>query len=175
MEELQNIAASDNDSDHGGEMDIADPGSQYMDELQNIAASDNDSRGSSAEEREMELDNGPQAIPDSTGFCAAEEAWSSYIDKLSGLAKLDNMKTTMQFIQAIKAASLDDEWSQLDEDTLHQLQNPPTTPVNLSENPAWRLGLDLYLSVGNAAQETYTSVRKAILRRYPDDEIPSFD
>src|SRR5271168_5030373 len=37
MDELQNIAASDNDSDHGGEMDIADPGSQYMDELQNIA------------------------------------------------------------------------------------------------------------------------------------------
>jgi hypothetical protein len=168
-------------------MYMADAGSQYMDGLQNIAtplpaadgdtgngdeSDDHDSEALAGEEPDMQSDYGP--IPD-IGFCASEEAWSSYIDKLSNLAKLDNIKIAMQFIQAMKAASLDDEWSQLGEDTLHQLQNPPTTPVNLDESPAWRLGLDLYLSVGNASQETYTSVRKAILRRYPNDEIPSFD
>jgi len=85
------------------------------------------------------------------------------------------MKTAMSFIEAIKTASLYDEWSKLDQDTLYKLRNPPTTPVNINDNPSWRLGLDLYLSVSNVAQETYTSVRKAILRRYPDDEIPSYN
>lgn len=92
-----------------------------------------------------------------------EAVWSSYISKLQDLVKLDNMKTAMTFIEAIKTASLDDEWSKLDDDTLHWLQNPPTTPVNINDNPKWYLGSDLYLSVKNVAQETYTSVRRAIL------------
>ena len=47
-----------------------------------------------------------------------EAAWSLYIDKLSGLAKLESMKTAMAFIQALRTASFDDEWTNLDPATL---------------------------------------------------------
>ena len=52
---------------------------------------------------------------------ATEAAWSLYISKLLDEAKLDSMKTTMTFIEAIKTASLYDEWSKLNEDTLYKL------------------------------------------------------
>jgi hypothetical protein len=119
----------------------------------------------------MELDG---AAGDSRAGQSAEADWLSYISRLSHLAKLDTMKTAMAYIEALKTASLDDEWSKLDADTLYQLRNPATTPVNINENPSWRLGLDLYLSITNVSQETYTLVRKAILRRYPDEDIPSY-
>ena len=121
------------------------------------------------------MEHNPGAEAGQSLHTTTEAAWSSYISELSDEAKLDSMKTAMSFIEAIKTASLYDEWSKLDQDTLYKLRNPPTTPVNINDNPSWHLGLDLYLSVSNVAQETYTSVRKAILRRYPDDEIPSYN
>ena len=182
------------ETDHGETDDLADPGSQYMERLQNATVGDggdqnshfNDSlsdngegegseghENGEGEEEGMDIDEHFQETSDISDI---ETAWSSYIDKLSGLAKLDSMKTAMAFIQALRTASFDDEWTSLDPDTLDRLRNPPTVmPININDNPSWRLGLDLYLSVTNAAQETYTSVRKAILRRYPNDEVPSYD
>ena len=166
----------DDEDDEEANDDFADPGSQYIagilqsrhdNELEGSCSSD-DENGSGEEEGfyEMELDSGSEQ---------SEEAdWLAYISRLSHLAKLDSMKTAMAYIEALKTASLDDEWSKLDADTLYQLRNPPTTPVNINENPSWRLGLDLYLSISNVSQETYTLVRKAILRRYPDEDIPSY-
>lgn len=85
------------------------------------------------------------------------------------------MTTTMAFIQALKTASLDDEYCSLDPDALHWMRNPSTVSVDINDNPAWCLGLDLYMSMTNAAQDAYNSVRNAILQCYPEDDVPTYD
>jgi hypothetical protein len=95
--------------------------------------------------------------------------------ELAGLVKLDNLKVSMTFIQQIASASLDDEHSGLDSSVLERIRNPPTSIPPISDDPGMRLGLEIFLALTNAAQGTYTTVCNAILRRYPDDEIPSYD
>ena len=175
---------SGHDDEDGTDNDFADPGSLFVDglwqtrhdhdnEQENLLRdSSDDSEPSSGEEEEEENPYDQMELERASGQSEAD--WLSYISRLSQLATLDSMKTAMAYIEALKTASLDDEWSKLDADTLYQLRNPSTTPVNINQNPSWRLGLDLYLSMSNVSQETYTSVRKAILRRYPDDDIPSY-
>jgi hypothetical protein len=97
------------------------------------------------------------------------------LEELDGIATLTNLKITMAFIKAIASASLDDEHSQLDPLTLERIRNPPTSIPTLSDNPGMCLGLDIFLSLTNAAQGTYTSIRNAILKRYPEDEMPSYE
>ena len=96
------------------------------------------------------------------------------LDELSDLACLKDIKLTMEFIQALDSATLDDEYSRLDPDTLERLRNPPTSPANVSD-PDFRLGLDLFLASLNASQATYNMSREGILRRHPDDHMPSYD
>ncbi|KAF8222779.1 hypothetical protein L208DRAFT_1320626, partial [Tricholoma matsutake] len=97
------------------------------------------------------------------------------LDELDGIAILDNLRTTMAFIKAIASASLDDEHSELNPLTLECIRNPPTSIPTLGDNPGMHLGLDIFLSLTNAAQGTYTSVRNAIIKRYPEDEMPSYE
>ena len=96
------------------------------------------------------------------------------LEELSDLARLNDIKLAMKFIQALENASLDDEHSGLDADTLDRLRNPPTSCVDLSD-PDLRLGLDLFLASIKSSQDTYTMSRDAILRRHPDDNLPSYD
>jgi hypothetical protein len=140
------------DDDDDDNDDFADPGSQYdIDRLlqsrhnneQESSSSDESSSDEEEEEEEeglydnaMELDT--RATSSSgVGLSAELEAdWLSYISRLPHLAKLDSIKTAMAYIEALKTASLDDEWSKLDADTLYQLRNPPTTPVDINANPS---------------------------------------
>jgi hypothetical protein len=96
------------------------------------------------------------------------------LEELSDLARLEDIKLAMKFIQALEGASLDDENSGLDADTLHRLRNSPTSCVDLSD-PDLRLGLDLFLVSIKSSQDMYTMARDAILRRHPDDNLPSYD
>jgi hypothetical protein len=174
--------------DEDGDDNFADPGSLYAEGLQQsrhdneqaregLGSSDDDDREEEEDESSYNPIDRAQAasqVASRLGPGQSEADWLSYISRLSHLATLDSMKTTLAYIETLKTASLDDECSKLDADTLNQLRNPSTTPVNINENPSWRLGLDLYLSISNVSQETYTSVRKAILRRYPDEDIPSY-
>ena len=76
------------------------------------------------------------------------------LEELADLACLKDIKLTMEFIRALDSATLDDEYSQLDADTLECLQNPPTFPDDVSD-PDFHLGLDLFLANINAAQDAY--------------------
>ena len=96
------------------------------------------------------------------------------LEEFSDLAQLKDIKLAMEFIKALEAASFDDEHSGLDADTLHRLRNPPTSSVDLSD-PDLRLGLDLFLASIKSSQDTYILSRDAILRRHPEDNIPSYD
>jgi hypothetical protein len=83
------------------------------------------------------------------------------------------MKLSYQFIDALKAASLDDD--ELDDEDIYCLHHPPTEPLDVEDNLDFRLSLDLFLSLTNSSQESYTKVRAAILRRHPEDPILSYD
>ena len=97
------------------------------------------------------------------------------LEDLAKQARLSHLKIAMEFVQAIESASLDDKFSKLDPITLHRLRNPPTTLPDIEATPGLRLGIDIFLALTNAAQETYTSIRKAILKSHPNDDIPSYD
>ncbi|EDR10718.1 uncharacterized protein LACBIDRAFT_315413 [Laccaria bicolor S238N-H82] len=96
------------------------------------------------------------------------------LEGLSDLVQLSDIKESMVFIRALDNAKIDDEFSSLSSDVISRLRNPPTSPVNIN-CPDLRLGLDLFISVINSPQQTYTSAREAILRRHPDDKIPTYD
>lgn len=57
---------------------------------------------------------------------------------------------------------------------LARLRHPLEQPLDI-DNPDIRLSIELFLSISNASQDTYTSARAAILRRHPNDPILSFD
>jgi hypothetical protein len=96
------------------------------------------------------------------------------IETLSDLARLKDLKLSMEFIQALDIASLDDEYSRLDSDSIERLRNPPTSRPDTTD-PDFRLGLDLFLASIKSSQDTYHMSRDAVLRRHPDDKIPSYD
>ena len=85
---------------------------------------------------------------------------------------IDDLKTACEFIDGLHNASLDDE--NLPEDVLARLRHPLEHPLDI-DNPDIRLSVELFLSIGNASQDTYTSARAAVLRRHPNDPILSFD
>ena len=85
--------------------------------------------------------------------------------------QLADLRTSQEFIDALKAATLDD--GGLDKEVLQRLREPLAEPLDASD-PDLRLSLDLFLSCSNASEETYHSSRAAIIRRHPDDEILSY-
>jgi hypothetical protein len=95
------------------------------------------------------------------------------LEELSELAKLVDIKISMEFIQALKTASLDDDMG-LDPETIKHLRDAPQQPINIVDSDLCLL-LNLFLSVSNSSQETYTSARKAILCHHTEDEILTYD
>ena len=93
------------------------------------------------------------------------------LEDLVESATLKSIRTALQFIQELKIASLDDGHLALE--IVSRLKNPPSDPVYLT--PDERLFLELFISTQNSAQHIYTSVKKAIERRYPESHILSYD
>lgn len=81
-----------------------------------------------------------------------------------------DLRTAQSFVEAIQQATLDE--SRLSADMLLRLRQP--AEGNIEIDPDLRLGIDLFLSSINASQDTYTSSRAGVLRRHPDDEIPTY-
>ncbi|KAJ7017467.1 hypothetical protein C8F04DRAFT_1244092 [Mycena alexandri] len=86
--------------------------------------------------------------------------------------RVEDFQITNHFINALRDARLDDPAENLDPDIIEQIRNPPQNPPTLT--PDERLSIDLFLSITNASEQTYHSVRDAILRRHPDDNILSY-
>ncbi|KAJ6504331.1 hypothetical protein C8R47DRAFT_1210401 [Mycena vitilis] len=94
-------------------------------------------------------------------------------DAEGSLPQMDDIRIANKFIECLRAASLDNEDEALPPELLERLRNPPQTPLTL-DSPDHRLSLDIFLSVSNASEETYNSVRLAILRRHPEDDILTY-
>lgn len=76
---------------------------------------------------------------------------------------IEDIKIAREYIDTLKNASIHSDLSHccLGEETIDQIQNPPTSPL-LVEDPTIRLSLDLYLATGNASQDTYNQACHAI-------------
>lgn len=87
--------------------------------------------------------------------------------------QLEDIRIAYSFIDALKNASLDSTAAPLDKDLLERLRHPAQTTLTIDDQDD-RLSLDIFLSVTNASEETYSSVRNAILHRYPESCILTY-
>ena len=83
------------------------------------------------------------------------------LNMLSEKAQLNEMKTTLAFIEALRIASLNDPCANLDNNVLRRLQNPPMEPVDISDNDILT-GLDLFLGTINFPQDAYINSREVM-------------
>jgi len=77
-------------------------------------------------------------------------------------------------IRIIRNATIGDTYDKLDAEHRKRLLDPPEEPLVL-DDPGLQLSISLYLDTQNASQETYTAVRKTILRHNNDNPILTFD
>ncbi|CDO71523.1 hypothetical protein BN946_scf184910.g22 [Trametes cinnabarina] len=85
--------------------------------------------------------------------------------------KLTDLKVSMEFINMLRAATLDA--SGLEPDMLHRLRNPPQYSLEITD-PDTLLSLELFFATLNASEKTYDAVRRAYLRRHPEDKVLSY-
>ena len=122
------------------------------------------------------LDRLPEADTGDTALDSERNVPDVNVDlnTLSEKAQLNEMKTTLAFIEALRIASLDDPCANLDDNVLGRLQNPPMEPVDIGDDNILA-GLDLFLGTINFPQDAYINSREVMMRRHPEDKIPSFD
>ena len=85
---------------------------------------------------------------------------------------LNDLKLTVDFINALQCTSLDDPNTGLSSDALERLRNPLREQPSLSVDKDTRLAIDLFL--GNPSEITYETNRAAILRCFPDCNLPTY-
>lgn len=102
----------------------------------------------------------------------------SYEQELEAMLKstqLEDLRTTAGFIEALQLASLDDRYNNMDSKWLDQLRNPASQTFDTESHPDLRLGLDIFFISMKSSVDTYVTMREAIQRRHPEDQIPSYD
>jgi len=62
----------------------------------------------------------------------------------------------------------------MEKNVIQRLRNPPTTPFDITSLPDLRLGIDLFLANMNSSVDSFNANRNAILRRHPEDKVPSY-
>ncbi|KIN94644.1 hypothetical protein M404DRAFT_167725 [Pisolithus tinctorius Marx 270] len=82
------------------------------------------------------------------------------LEALMESAILSPMRQSMEFILALKNASLDDNVAKLSTDALERLQNPPDEVVTI-DNPGICFAISTYLALENASQQAYNRVCEA--------------
>ncbi|KAI6143430.1 hypothetical protein BKA82DRAFT_4360024 [Pisolithus tinctorius] len=83
------------------------------------------------------------------------------LEALMESAILSPMRQSMEFILALKNASLDDNVAKLSTDALERLQNPPDEVVTI-DNPGICFAISTYLALENASQQAYNRVCEAV-------------
>ena len=113
-----------------------------------------------------------------------EEEWPerinthSYEQELKTIfeaTQLEDLRVTVQFIEALQSATFDDKYNNMDSKWLHRLRNPPTQIFDIEKHPDLRLALETFLVSTKSSVDTYITMHEAILRRHPSDQIPSYD
>ena len=85
--------------------------------------------------------------------------------------QINDLKTAAEFISQLQGATLDA--SGLSPSMIQRLRNcPPQSPSGLDQST--QFSIKLFISTLNSSQQTYESVRAAVLERYPEDNILSY-
>ena len=93
------------------------------------------------------------------------------LDDLVESATLESIKISLDFIQELKAASLDD--GHLTPKVLSWLKNSPSDTIDLMASE--QFSLELFFATHDSPQHVYTSVKKVIERQYPQSELLSLE
>jgi hypothetical protein len=86
------------------------------------------------------------------------------------MSRIEYVRTAQEFIAEISRATYRNSKLDDSESTIDCLENPLEDLVDISD-PDIRLSLDLFISCGNASEETYNSVRRSILTRFPNTDV----
>ncbi|KJA14867.1 hypothetical protein HYPSUDRAFT_149831 [Hypholoma sublateritium FD-334 SS-4] len=86
-------------------------------------------------------------------------------------SRVDHVRFAQEFIQEISEATYYN--GKLDKTTIANLENPLEGPTDI-EDPDTRLSLNLFISCGNASEQTYNSVRQDILACFPGTGVLSY-
>jgi hypothetical protein len=103
------------------------------------------------------------------------ESEATDLDNLFEVARLSDFRTSIEFINALRDATLDGEHSNLSPSAVQRIRDPASKEFDFNEDPDLRLGLDIFMSNINSSNDAYHSTREAIKRRHPEDNIPSHD
>lgn len=112
-------------------------------------------------------------VDDEHHECYENEA--ADLDNIFEVARLSDFRTAIEFINALRNATLDGEHSNLSSLSVERIRNPVCEAFDLNEDPDLRLGLDLFMACSNSSNDAYHLTREAIMRRHPEDIIPSHD
>ena len=103
------------------------------------------------------------------------ESEAADLDNIFEVARLSDFRTSIDFINALRDATLDGKYSNLSPSAIQRIRNPISGVFDFNTDPDLRLGLDLFLANINSSAEAYNNARDAIKRRHPEDQIPSHD
>ncbi|KAL0960636.1 hypothetical protein HGRIS_005665 [Hohenbuehelia grisea] len=81
-------------------------------------------------------------------------------------SRIEDVKLSQEFIELLKSANLDD--SGLGPDDLEDLRKPSAIPLEVLQNPDFRLSIRLFLSSLKSSEATYTENVAAIKERFPE-------
>jgi len=84
---------------------------------------------------------------------------------------LDDLRTSADFVKALQETTLDDPMLGMSSDAVERLRNPLREDPSLSVDTDTRMALKLFLN--NPSERAYEKSRATILRRHPDDILPS--
>jgi hypothetical protein len=87
-------------------------------------------------------------------------------------SSIDELKKTVQFIQALRCATL--EQSNMQQDDIERLRAAEPDPRLDITNIHFVKALRIFLSTTNASQATYDAIRSTMINCYPDDPFLSF-
>jgi hypothetical protein len=111
-------------------------------------------------------------VDENDGDSDGDELEEQDVEDLAATIHVEDLQITHQFIQIIKAASFGDEHDKMDPYYLERMHNPPNEALVL-DDPDVKLSIQNFLAVSNASEMTYESIRKNILKRYPDSQMLS--
>ncbi|KJA13937.1 hypothetical protein HYPSUDRAFT_1074591 [Hypholoma sublateritium FD-334 SS-4] len=97
------------------------------------------------------------------------------LDELLENTHLSGLRMANDFIRELQNATLGGRHCGLDPEALSLLRNPPTTSFTLEDKPDLHLAFDLFLASLKASIDVYNTSRASILRRHPEDYIPSYN
>ena len=87
--------------------------------------------------------------------------------------QLEDLLTTVKFIQALQPASHDDVRCKMEQSTIQRPRNSPTMPFNITLLPDLCLSINLFLANMNSSIDSFNANWNAILRWHAEDNIPS--